>query len=63
MAKQRNKKKVVSAHRVLFWNSVDDDDDGDDGGDDVDGGGDGGDGDKHDFLSSPRPAYLAHLLL
>ena len=60
MAKQRNKKKVVSVHRVLSWNSVDD---GDDGGDDVDGGGDGGDGDKHDFLSSPHPAYLAHLLL
>ena len=26
-------------------------------------GGDGDDGDKHDFSSSPHPAYLAHLLL
>lgn len=48
----------------------DDDDDGDDNGDDdgdsgddVDGGGDGGYGDTYDFLSSPCPAFLAHLLL
>ena len=40
-----------------------DGDNGDDRGDDVDGGGVGGDGDKHDFLSSSRSAYLAHFLL
>lgn len=71
MAKQKQEKSCPCPSCPLLKVCCDDDnddgddngDDDDDSGDDVDGGGDGGDGDAHDFLSSPCPAYLAHLLL